>query len=233
MESGDECIIWTLGNHSNGNIIPDVWKLKLLVSDQKLSLASWIFQEKPRLMSLCSTLGPLALAAACASGGTPTSPLHFVCVPAKLGRALTLFLLSICWDCPLSSVCQCCPQAWQSTLVHPRSSPGLPEGSSLSWTPRLTACYLSWTGRRACLASRLLCPNIRSSHEGAAWPLPYTVGSSRLCPLPGPRATSLEPSAAGPLSAAAILPSHEGPAGWGCASPSWWAQRRQWQWGWL
>ena len=40
MESGDECIIWTLGNHSNGNIIPDVWKLKLLVSDQKLSLAS-------------------------------------------------------------------------------------------------------------------------------------------------------------------------------------------------
>lgn len=78
------------------------------------------------------TLGPLALAAGCASSGTPTSPLRFVCVPAKLGRALTLFLLSIHWDCPLSSVCQCCPRARVSVLP-----PGLAErccpSTQLSW----------------------------------------------------------------------------------------------------
>lgn len=102
-------------------------------------------------MSSCSThSGASNFGCSCASSGTPTSPLHFVSVPAELGRAWALFLLSICWDCPLNSACQCCPRAWQSALVHPRSSPGLPRRKQ----PVLNTvahCLLPQPGREMCL----------------------------------------------------------------------------------
>ena len=175
------------------------------------------------------TLGPLTLAAAVLPVEPPLYPFTSSMFQPNWAEP---------WPCScfpsvgttLWTLCVCvAPGPGRVLLSIHAALLACPEGSSLSWTPWLTACYLSRAVRRACLVLRLLCPHIRSSHGGAAWPLPHTVGSSRLCPLPGPQAASLEPSVAGPLSAAAILPSHDGPAGWGYASPSWWAQRWQWQ----
>ena len=104
-------------------------------------------------------MGPLALAAVCASGGTPTSPLHFVCVPAKLDRALTLFLLSLCWDCPLRSVCQCFP-------------PGLAECSrpstQLSWPAQKEAACCEHCG--SLLATSAGQGDVPALHHGCCAP---------------------------------------------------------------
>lgn len=173
-------------------------------------------------MSSCSThSGASGFGCRLCFQWNPTSPLGFVCVPAKLGRALTLFLLSIHWDCPLSSVCQCCPRARVSVLppgladavVHPRSSPGLPRRKQ-PVVNTAVPCLLPQPGREMCLPciTPAAVPPSRSSHEALHG---LSLHSGLLQPVPParPRVTSLEPSAAGPLSAAAVLPSHEGPAG--------------------
>lgn len=122
------------------------------------------------------------------------SPFPFVYVPAKLGGALTLSLLSVSQDsAPVNSACSVLPTglAERASSIH-AAFLICPGGSIVSfWILQLSAYYLGKVGGGGRLLPTLhygfRVPTTSPLMWGSLHPLPqHSGGSSRLCPLLGP-----------------------------------------------